>query len=56
MIRRVVEQTYHSIDYEPLARITVFEPGVNKEQIKAKNIFRKRHDVLVENGGKFDFK
>lgn len=56
MIRRVLEQGYHSIDCERLVRITVFEPGVNKEQVKENNIFSKRHNVLVSDNGKFEFK
>ena len=51
-----MEQGYHSIDCERLVRITVYELGVKKEQVKVNNKFAKRHAVLIENGDKFKFK
>ena len=56
MIRRVLEQGYNSVDRERLVRITVFEPGVNKESVKVENQFSKRHAVLLEQEGRFEFK
>lgn len=56
MIRRVLEQGYHSIDHERLVAITIFESGVDKEMVKQENRFSKRHDVLIGDSGKFEFK
>lgn len=56
MIRRVLEQGYNSVDRERLVSITVYEPGVNKELAKSENQFSKRHAVLVERDGEFEFK
>lgn len=56
MIRRVLEQGYHTIDNERLVTITVFEPGVNKQAVRQENQFSKRHKVLIERNGEFEFK
>ena len=56
MIRRVIEQGFHTVDNERLVIITVFETGVNKEQVKADNEYAKRHLVLVSNDDQFEFK
>lgn len=51
-----MEQGYHSIDRERLVRVTIYEPGVKKEQVKVNNKFAKKHAVLIGNGDKFKFK
>ena len=56
MIRRVLEQGYHTIDNERLLTITVYEPGVDKKTVRKENPYSKRHAVLVECQGKFEFK
>ena len=56
MIRRVLEQGYHTIDNERLITITVYEPGVDKKAVRQENPYSKRHKVLVERNGEFEFK
>jgi len=56
MIRRVLEQGYHTLDRERLVTITIFEPGAKKEDVKAVNGFSKRHSVLLERDGKLVYK
>lgn len=47
MIRRYTEHTRISSDRERLLVITVYESGVNKEQIKQENRFTKKHGKVV---------
>ncbi|SPU10995.1 Uncharacterised protein [Niallia circulans] len=56
MTRRVV--THHGIsrDNEPLTVITIYEPKVNKEQIKKLSPYCKTHQVLIKTGKSYDFK
>lgn len=54
--RRVLEQTRVSVDHENLVVLTVFENGVNKEQVKKTNEYSKRHYVLVDYNGEFSWK
>jgi len=56
MTRRVVEHRALSKDREELMVITVFEEGLNKEQVRKESIFSKRHAVLVKRDGKYDWK
>lgn len=56
MIRRVLEQGYHTIDNERLVTITVYEPGINKKAVRQENPYSKRHKVLIERNGEFEFK
>lgn len=56
MIRRVLEQGYHTVDHERLIAITIFESGVDKEMVKQENRFSKRHGVLVGSNNTFEYK
>jgi len=56
MTRQVTEHTALSSDRERLSVITVYEQGINKEQVKKINRFSKRHHVLVPRGNEFDWK
>ncbi|MBU5213239.1 hypothetical protein [Heyndrickxia oleronia] len=56
MTRRVVEHKYKGTDNEILQVITVFEPGINKEQIKKMNTFTKKINTLIPSGSKYDWK
>lgn len=56
MIRRVLEQGYHTIDRERLITITIFESEAKKEDVKAVNGFSKRHSVLICDGQTCEFK
>lgn len=56
MIRRVLEQGYHTVDNERLMTITVYEPGIDKKTVRQENPFSKRHKVLIERNGEFEFK
>lgn len=47
MVRRVVQHIAKSIDNEKLLVVTIYETGINKEQIKRLNEFSKKHEVLV---------
>ncbi|MGG3706980.1 hypothetical protein [Heyndrickxia coagulans] len=56
MTRRVTEHRAISHDREELMVITVFEEGLNKEQVRKESIFSKKHAVLVKHGEKYDWK
>lgn len=56
MIRRVVEHAATSKDREKLKVITIYENGINKEQVKEMNQYTKKHGVLIQHGSKYDFK
>ncbi|GLY11381.1 hypothetical protein [Pseudobacillus badius] len=56
MTRRVVETKAATLDNEQLTIITVFEKGVNKEQIKKMSGFSKTHDVLIQRGNVWEYK
>lgn len=56
MIRRVVEHAATSKDREKLKIITVYESGINKEQVKEMNQYTKKHGVLIQRSGKYEFK
>ena len=56
MIRRVLEQGYHTIDRDRLITITIFEHGAKKEDVKGINGFSKRHSVLICNEQSCEFK
>jgi len=47
MVRRVTQHRAKTVDNEFLQVITIWEPGVNKEQVKKMLPFTKRHHVLV---------
>lgn len=49
MTRRVTVHKAESVDHEELVVWTVYEPGLNKEQVKKINRFSKRHYVLIDN-------
>ncbi|MGM9923057.1 MAG: hypothetical protein ACI35R_02265 [Bacillus sp. (in: firmicutes)] len=54
--RRVVIHTGKSVDNERLMVISIFEPGINKQQIKIENRYSKKHEVLVSNGDSYRYK
>lgn len=56
MTRQVTEHKFKTIDNEFLQVITVYEPGVNKEQVKKINRYSKRHHVLIKRSDGFDWK
>jgi hypothetical protein len=56
MTRRVAFHQAKSSDGELFQVVTIFEPGVNKETVKKENQFTKRHQVLVGDGLKFEYK
>ena len=56
MPRRVLEQGYHTNDKDRLVIITIYEDGINKETIKKMNRYSKRHRVLVQCEGRYEFK
>ena len=47
MVRRVTQYRAKTVDNEFLQVITVWEPGVSKEQVKKMLPFSKRHNVLI---------
>lgn len=54
--RRVVTHSGRSVDNEDLIIVSIFEPGISKQQIKLENRFSKRHEVLVSNGDSYRYK
>lgn len=56
MVRRVTVHHHKTIDNELLPVITIFEPGINKEQVKKINRFSKRHHVLVKRGENYEMR
>jgi hypothetical protein len=40
---------------DELLVVTLYEPGVKKEQIKKENPYCKQHEILVSVGDKFEF-
>jgi hypothetical protein len=40
---------------DELLVVTLYEPGVKKEQIKKENPYTKEHDILIPVGNKFEF-
>ncbi|MFB7302595.1 hypothetical protein [Heyndrickxia sporothermodurans] len=56
MTRLVVEHRYQGTDNEILTVVTVFEPGINKEQIKKMNRFTKKINTLIPCGNRYDWK
>lgn len=55
MIRRVVAHKAVTTDMEMLQVVTVFEPGINKEQARKANEYCKKHDVLVDRDGNYEW-
>lgn len=56
MVRRVVQHVAVSVDRERLTVITIYETGINKEQIKRLNEFSKKHEVLVPSDSGYEWK
>lgn len=56
MTRRVVEHKYKGMDNEIYQLITVYESGINKEQIKKMNTFTKKIITLIPSGSQYDWK
>ena len=54
--RRVVIHAARSVDDEKLIVVSVYEPGINKQQIKLENRYSKKHEVLVSNGESYRYK
>lgn len=47
MIRRYTEHIARNVERDKLLVITVYEPGVKKEQIKQDNCYTKKHGKVV---------
>ncbi|MBL5767996.1 hypothetical protein MXL46_08340 [Heyndrickxia sporothermodurans] len=56
MTRRVVEHKYKGTDNEVLQVITIFEEGINKQDIKKMNTFTKKFNTLIPSGNRYDWK
>ena len=54
--RRVTTYSGRSVDNEKLTIISVFEPGINKQQVKKDIRYTKRHQVLVSSGDSYRYK
>ena len=54
--RRVITHTARSVDKEKLTIISIYEPGINKQQVKLENRYSKKHGVLVSNGDSYRYK
>ena len=54
--RRVITYTGKSVDNEKLTIISIFESGINKQQIKTDNPYSKKHEVLISNGAVYRYK
>jgi len=56
MTRRVTSHGKVNLDEEHLLIVTVWEEGINKEELKKRNIFSKQHGVLIKSGHFYDYK
>lgn len=56
MPRRVTEHVGKTFDGEFLQIVTVFEPGVKKQEVKKLLPYDKKHQVLVFNGCRYRYK
>lgn len=54
--RRVATYSGKSIDNERLTIISIFESGVNKQQIKTESPYSIKHEVLISNGDVYRYK
>lgn len=56
MSRRVTEHSGKTFDGEILQIVTVFEPGVKKQDVKRLLPYDKKHKVLVSDGSHYRYK
>ncbi|MBS4191773.1 hypothetical protein KHA94_16405 [Bacillus sp. FJAT-49705] len=56
MTRRVVETNGISLDRERLQVIVIYEEGISKQDIRKENPFSKKHSVLYNASGAYEFK
>ncbi|WP_102274066.1 MULTISPECIES: hypothetical protein [Cytobacillus] len=56
MARRVVETNAASLDRELLQVIVIYEEGVSKQDIRKENPYSKKHGVLYQAAGAYEFK
>ncbi|WNS74256.1 hypothetical protein RRV45_15200 [Bacillus sp. DTU_2020_1000418_1_SI_GHA_SEK_038] len=55
-MRRVTHHRKQNFEGEELLIVTVWEPGIKKEQLKKDNRYSKAHEVLIFNGKYYEFK
>lgn len=55
MTRRIVEHLACTLDRETLTVVTVFEDGVSKQQARRMIPYSRRHAVLVNSGGQWEW-
>jgi hypothetical protein len=56
MSRRVVEHLSRTTENELLTVITVFEDGINKQTARQLVPYSKRHGVLIDDKGKWEWR
>lgn len=56
MNRRIVQTRYANQEREVLQTVIVYEPGVSKQRIKEEQNHIKRHDVLIQRDGLYEYK
>ena len=54
-MRRLTCHKKVNFEGDELLVVTLYEPGVTKEQIKKENPYSKEHDILIMVGNKFEF-
>lgn len=54
-MRRITTHLRKTLENDELMIVTVWEPGVKKEEIKKDNIYSKTHEVLIFNGHSYEF-
>jgi hypothetical protein len=55
-MRRVTVHKKTNLENDELMVVTIFEPGIKKEDLKKQNIYSKNHQVLIFNGHSYEFK
>lgn len=56
MARRVVETVAASLERELLQVITIYEEGISKQDIRKENPYSKKHAVMYQSAGAYEFK
>ncbi|MGG3571073.1 hypothetical protein ABES80_01035 [Bacillus gobiensis] len=56
MSRRVVITQAATLDRETLQVITVYEEGLSKQDVRNENPYSKKHGVLYQAGGDYEYK
>lgn len=55
MNRRVTTHHRKTKDNEELTIITIYEPEINKKDVRKLSPYCKKHDVLIYNGQSYEF-